>query len=107
MRFKLYLAVLLISLSSASWSDEKPSVSATELLASAKLSGACGIIVQMADFQQSTKMAGGTEFLYRFTNTEAARLGWTVDQYLEHCRTAHKVYQTYYDALEQGEKHLD
>ena len=99
-----YLAALLFSITSTSWADDAPLVSGTELLAAAKLSGACGIIGQMASFQDSTKMAGGTEFLNRFMITEASRLGWTLDQYLERCRGALQVYQTYYEELEKSEK---
>lgn len=104
MRLKRHFVWFCISISSASWADETPTVSGTELLAAAKLSGACGIVGQMASFQDSTKMAGGTEFLNRFMIAEAARLGWTLDQYLERCRGALKVYQTYYDELDKSEK---
>ncbi len=103
MRSNLYHVGLLLLVSSSSWADETPPVSGTEMLAAAKLSGACGIIGQMASFQDSTKMAGGTEFLNRFMTTEAARLGWTLDQYVERCRGAHQVYQTFYDAFDQRE----
>ncbi|WP_338508472.1 hypothetical protein [Pseudomonas poae] len=103
MHLKRHFAWFCISMSSTSWASATPSVSGTELLAAAKLSGACGIVGQMASFQDSTKMAGGTEFLNRFMIAEAARLGWTLDQYLEHCRGAIQLYQTYYDELDKSE----
>jgi hypothetical protein len=104
MRFNLYFSVLLLSISSISWAAESTSDSGQTLLATAKLAGACGMAGQMASFQESTKMAGGTEFLNRFMNTEAARLGWTRDQYLANCRIALKKYQAFYDALDETDK---
>ena len=104
MHVQRYLAGLLLLIPSVSWADDIASLSDTELLAAAKLSGACGIIGQMASFQDSTKMPGGTEFLNRFMSTEAARLGWTLDQYLSNCRNALNTYQAYYDAADKNEK---
>ncbi|WP_454842883.1 hypothetical protein [Pseudomonas hormoni] len=100
MRVSLYVSVLLLSISSISWADESTSNAGLEILATAKMSGGCGILGQMVSFQESTKMAGGTEFLNRFMTTEAARLGFTLDKYVAMCRHVHEKYQAMYDAAE-------
>lgn len=100
MRVSPYVAAFLLSIPSISWADKSDSESGLELLATAKMSGACGVLGQMVSFQESTKMAGGTQFLNRFMTTEAARLGFTLDQYVANCRAIHEKYQVIYDALE-------
>lgn len=42
-------------------------------------------------------MPGGDEFLTRFFSMESARLGMSVDQYVQQCAKAAKVYEYYYD----------
>ena len=84
---------------------EKSQSIAQDLLIASKFSGGCGIIIQMATFQQSTKMPGGDEFLERFLKTESARVGMTVKNYLEQCRTSSEIYQTYYNGFEDASAH--
>lgn len=62
------------------------------LFVAAKTTGACGVIQQMMTFQESTKMAGGDEFIARFINTEMARLNITLPDFLRDCQTAIKKY---------------
>lgn len=100
MRLSRYVFIPLLLISSTSWAEKSDSESGLELLVTAKMSGACGILGQMVSFQESTKMAGGTQFLNRFMTTEAARLGFTLDQYVANCRAVHEKYQVIYDALE-------
>ncbi|MCY1390149.1 hypothetical protein D3C76_589640 [compost metagenome] len=94
---------LLTILCANLWAAEPSDNMVKGILVSAKFSGGCSMIVQMATFQESTKMPGGDEFLLRFLNMEAARLGFTSKEYMEQCQQAAKVYQTYYDALETTE----
>ncbi len=47
---------------------------------------------QLTAFQESTKMLGGDEFILRFVNTEAARLGKTVPQFLSECQSSVAIY---------------
>ena len=68
-----------------------------EVIVSSKISGGCSLLVQMAEFQQSTKMVGGDAFLERFLSMESARLGMSVDQYVKVCADASRIYQFYYD----------
>ncbi|MGO4309902.1 hypothetical protein AB4Z35_08490 [Pseudomonas sp. KB_15] len=64
---------------------------------SAKFTGGCSTLVQMAEFQKSTKMPGGDEFLERFLGMESARLGMTTAQYVKACADAARVYEFYYE----------
>lgn len=100
-----YLLLLILSFS-ISWSAEKKDDSDVimQLMASAKFSGGCGIIGQMMEFQRSTKMDGGDAFILRFLNTESARLGFSVEQYLRYCKDSNELYEQYWSAFEQMEK---
>ena len=51
----------------------------------AKATGMCGVFSQLVRFQETTKMKGGDEFIMRFLNTEAARLGHTLDSLIGQC----------------------
>lgn len=85
------LATLIISSTCTAASIGSDELSS--LLATAKLSGMCGAIGQMAQFQESTDMPGGGEFVVRFLRTEAARLGWSVEEFQERCAVADEQYQ--------------
>ena len=71
-----------------------------DMLIAAKATGMCGTFKQMSIFQESTKMPGGDEFLVRFLNTEAARLGKTLPQFLAECQAAVENYVALIDILE-------
>ncbi|MBL0009984.1 MAG: hypothetical protein IPP22_01185 [Nitrosomonas sp.] len=58
-------------------------LSGQEVLAISKMSGACGILNSMIYFQNTTKMPGGDEFVKRFWGVEAARLGFSMQEYSE------------------------
>lgn len=90
--------VLLSSFGVGAIAAEDGAESFQAALASAKFLGGCGILSQMAGFQQSTKMNGGDEFITRFMSTEAARLGVSVEKYMEACRQAGEYYQLLFDA---------
>lgn len=99
--FRPTLCAVFFTFGASTLAADKPGGSALDLIVTAKFSGGCGIIAQMATFQQSTKMSGGDEFLGRFLNTESARLGMSLKQYLEQCRQSAEIYQTYYDELQK------
>lgn len=63
-----------------------------DALVISKMTGACGMVKQMAAFQEATKMPGGDDFLMRFMTTEAARLGETPLGFLERCKGAIEFY---------------
>ena len=60
-------------------------LSAQRTLATAKFAGACGILDSMINFQQSTRMLGGDDFVSRFWAVEAARLGLSVKDLSGRC----------------------
>ncbi|MFN2202292.1 MAG: hypothetical protein ACK2UO_13865 [Caldilineaceae bacterium] len=55
--------------------DNQPLI---EMLATAKVSGMCGVFGQMARFQESTQLKNGDQFVTRFAFAEAARIGQTL-----------------------------
>jgi hypothetical protein len=65
----------------------------------AKATGMCGVLSQMINFQQTTKMDGGDEFMIRFINTEAARLGKTLEVYVGDCPPIVEKYNGYMKML--------
>lgn len=99
-----YLLLLILSVS-VSWSYDdtklKESEASLTLLAQVKMAGICGTYKQMALFQESTKMAGGDEFLQRYINTEVARLNITHDTLLKMCENATQTYDTTLKAVEE------
>ena len=80
-------------LSTLTYADEKTdSEFALDLMVTAKATGMCGVFSQMVSFQDSTKMPGGDDFIVRFINTEAARLGYTLDSFMKMCPIIVKKY---------------
>lgn len=77
---------------------------AREVLVTAKYAGACGILTGILDFQRTTKMAGGDEFVARYWNTEAARLGMTVKEMVARCAQSVSLYDALWKAAELPNK---
>ncbi|HEY0289083.1 MAG TPA: hypothetical protein VGC62_19065 [Pseudomonas sp.] len=100
--FRFALCVALMVCGVNIWAAGKEEGQVQEILVAAKFSGGCGILAQMTSFQASTKMPGGDQFIERFLNTESARLGWTVKDYLQRCSKSIEIYQLYYDSFESG-----
>lgn len=65
-----------------------------DILITAKMTGMCGVIEQMMAFQKATQLEGGDEFIVRFWTTEAARLGWTLEEMVEICNESTENYST-------------
>ncbi len=84
-----YLLVLFLFIGSAHASENDPLI---HLLIASKATGMCGTIKQLSAFQETTKMPGGDDFLLRFLNTEVARLGKTLPQFLKECEAAVSIY---------------
>ncbi|MDG6348577.1 hypothetical protein QAA18_07445 [Luteimonas sp. 8-5] len=93
--------VLVLGLSVPASAQNEPS--GQGLLVVAKMTGACGILNSMIQFQTSTQMAGGEEFVARFWNVEAARLGLTVQQLSDQCDESIGAYDRIWKALESGQ----
>ena len=92
-----YLLALSLLVSHETFAQDKPPMDEAvrfleEVSVMAKGAGMCGTIGQISRFQDSTKMPGGHEFVIRFFNTEAARLGISFKQFLVNCVDYEKKY---------------
>lgn len=76
-------------------------VSAAGIMTASKFTGACGVMIGMVEFQESTKMAGGDEFIERFWNTELARLNYTYEEFLDICKKSIELHNA---ILKEAEK---
>lgn len=85
----IFITLVFISSNQANAEEDKDILG---ILAAAKMTGGCGIIHQMATFQDATKLEGGDNFINRFLLAEAARLGLTVDAYLKQCQQSIEFY---------------
>ncbi|MCL1860745.1 MAG: hypothetical protein FWG52_04320 [Proteobacteria bacterium] len=63
------------------------------LLVATKMAGACGILDSMIQFQETTRLEGGDEFVTRFWSVEAARLGMSVKQLSNQCDQSISAYE--------------
>lgn len=78
----------------------KENIMGQEVLATAKIAGACGILDSMIHFQKTTKMTGGDEFVSRFWAVEAARRGMSVQKMSEQCDGAVTLYDKLWKSME-------
>ena len=69
------------------------------LIVKAKVAGTCGAMSQLSNFQRTTNMPGGDEFVLRFFRTEATRLGMDLKQFLESCDKITKEYAAIQNSL--------
>ncbi|ELI7924686.1 hypothetical protein RSE70_004013 [Yersinia enterocolitica] len=96
---KLIIAISFIAISFASTAAAQEQKDNTkfiqDLMLRSKLAGMCGAIKQMGNFQESTKMPGGDEFIARFLATEQARLNVSPQQFLDVCEKATSTYNDY------------
>lgn len=92
---KKIIILLILLFPCVAYSQSKDVESLQELMAVTKMAGMCGVLSQMARFQETTQMKGGDEFIVRFTTTEAARLGFTLEDFLDKCVYFTKLYGIY------------
>jgi hypothetical protein len=96
MKILLFIVFIIGPLSvQAQSSDEEGNQAIIEMLVVAKATGMCGVFNQLITFQQATKMEGGDDFLMRFLNTEAARLGLTLKALTGQCPEWVQTYGVY------------
>lgn len=95
----IVLCVSALGSSNAAATDE---LSMQDVIAVAKMTGACGILQSMSAFQANTQLEAGDEFLSRFWQSEAARLGKSSEQYLKDCQAAIAAYERLWKLSEQG-----
>jgi hypothetical protein len=74
------------------------------MLATAKFAGACGILDSMINFQKTTRMPGGDDFVARFWSVEAARLGLSVQALSDRCDQSIIAYDKLWKAGEPARK---
>lgn len=99
-----YALLLLCALSFSSFSSDKKlnDTSAEFYLSSlylAKMTGLCGSFRQMLEFQQTTQLPGGDNFVVRFIKVESARLGKTSSELLNHCKEVISTYENTVTAI--------
>ncbi|EKO3488609.1 hypothetical protein KW410_06790 [Vibrio fluvialis] len=98
MKFMMVAIMAALAFSPVYASEESDQTDDLKLmLISAKMHGACGLVHQMANFQSSTQLAGGDEFISRFMTTELARLNMTGEEFLSSCDKAASYYKYYMD----------
>lgn len=95
----IWLVLSLVVTSGTSSQETKESDPVGELIALSKFTGGCGILSLQGQFQQNTKLEGGEQFMFRFWSTEAARIGMTLEKYVEQCKKSGELLKVYQDAL--------
>jgi len=91
----IFALSLLISLPALAKDNTENDMSVIiEMMVVAKATGMCGVFSQMVTFQDTTKMAGGGEFIVRFLRTEAVRLGHTLESFMAQCPSLVKKYNS-------------
>ena len=73
---------------------------ALQLMSLGKLTGNCGIFRAQVVFQEETVLDNGDEFLSRYWTMEAARLGKTLEEYVQYCLTYMNEYTEQYELIE-------
>lgn len=101
----LMIAVLSASVTSAAPGDNDFIDEIKGYMAIGKLSGLCGAIKQMIDFQDTTKVDGGDKFVQRFVFAETARLGYSVEEFGEVCKVSVKKYDETLQFLDALKNH--
>jgi hypothetical protein len=95
----VFLFLLFPFIVSAENADKETENQLVSMMVVAKATGMCGVLSQLARFQETTKMEGGDEFIMRFLNTEAARLGHTVQSYIGQCPGIIEKYKGYMELI--------
>ena len=98
----LQFLFIILGLASSAHANEESSLQ--DMLLVSKMTGVCGVMQQMAAFQSSTKMSGGSEFIERFWRTEFARLGKSQETFFKECEDSIAAYNQLWHASEQLKK---
>ncbi|MCW9025209.1 MAG: hypothetical protein OQK73_11115 [Gammaproteobacteria bacterium] len=91
----LILSVMFLASFNVYPNEAEDNKAVIEMMVVAKATGMCGVFGQLINFQQTTKMQGGDEFIVRFLKTEAARLGHTLESLTGQCPDVVKKYNSY------------
>jgi hypothetical protein len=99
---KLIIVLLMFSSFVSANEDQEGNEFAMGLLATGKLTGNCGIFKLQLDFQDNTKLKGGEDFLARFWTMEAARLGMSLEEFVDGCHKIVAKYDAYSAMFTEG-----
>ncbi len=92
---------ILMSGGNAKAEEKIPTIG--NLMMLSKVVGMCGVLIQMARFQDTTKMVGGEKFVVRFAQTESARLGVSVATLMSRCNEYTKSYDMWKEVFREIE----
>ncbi len=95
----MFLLFLIPLVANAEESEKEAGDQLVSMMVVAKATGMCGVLSQLVRFQEATKMKGGDEFVMRFLNTEAVRLGYTVESYIGQCPDIVEKYKGYMELI--------
>lgn len=95
----VFLLLLFPLIANAEEANNEAGDQLVSMMVVAKATGMCGVLSQLVRFQETTKMKGGDEFVMRFLNTEAARLGHTVESYVGQCPDVIEKYNGYMELI--------
>jgi hypothetical protein len=95
----MFLLFLIPLVANAEESEKEADDQLVSMMVVAKATGMCGVLSQLVRFQETTKMKGGDEFVMRFLNTEAARLGHTVEFFIGQCPDIVEKYKGYMELI--------
>ncbi len=95
----IFLLLMFSHIVSAEESGSEAGDQLVNMMVVAKATGMCGVLSQLVRFQETTKMKGGDEFVMRFLNTEAARLGYTVESFIGQCPSVTEKYKDYMELI--------
>ena len=84
------LFFVIVSSSAITRADDSNTVQG--VLAVAKFTGGCSILESMVNFQKATQMPGGDDFIARFWTTEAARVSFSMQEYIDRCNKSTEMY---------------
>jgi hypothetical protein len=101
---KLLALACVGSLSLTVAASAQNELTAQGMLATAKFAGACGILDSMINFQKTTRMPSGDDFVARFWAVEAARLGLSVKGLSDRCDQSIIAYDKLWKAGEPARK---
>jgi len=95
---KFLVLTCVVALSLTAPTPAQTELSARGILATAKFAGACGILDSVINFQKTTRMPGGDDFVTRFWVVEAARLGLSVQALSDRCDQSIMAYDKLWKA---------
>lgn len=98
---KRNISILFLGLLFSISGYSEDAIDMTQALTTAKVTGACGAIQSLAQFQESRQMDGGNAFIVGFLRYEAERLNVSPEEYLNMCLKASAAHHLVLDAVKK------